>query len=77
MNKHFIHAKVIHRIAFTHCTRYMFSYLKQECRVNQGLAPDKSFRKTFGKEKVIQTNRNFQRLSNPNQVGIRVVNAIK
>ena len=56
MNKHFIHAKVIHRIAFTHCTRYMFSYLKQECRVKKGLASDESFRKTFG-EKEDNSNR--------------------
>ena len=27
--------KVIHHIAFTHCIRYMFFYLKQECRVKR------------------------------------------
>ena len=31
--------------------RYMFSYLKQEYRVKEGLAPDKSFKKTFEMEK--------------------------
>ena len=36
--------KVIHHIAFTHYIRYMFSYLKQECRVKKGLASDKSFK---------------------------------
>ena len=29
---------------------YIFSYLKQECKVKKGLAPDKSFRKTFGEK---------------------------
>ena len=36
---------IIHCI--THCIRYMFSYLKEECRAKKGLASDKSFRKTF------------------------------
>ena len=34
----------------THCIRYMFSYLKQECIMKQGLASDKSFKKTFGEK---------------------------
>ena len=34
----------------THCIRYMSSYMKQECRVKKGLAPNKSFRKTFGEK---------------------------
>ena len=34
----------------THCIRYMFSYLKYECRMKKGLALDKSFRKTFGEK---------------------------
>ena len=29
----------------------MYVYLKQECRVQKGLAPNKSFRKIFGKKK--------------------------
>ena len=48
--------KVIHHIAFTHCIRYMFSYLKQECREKKGLALNKSFRKTF-REKEDNSNR--------------------
>ena len=36
---------IIH--CMTYCIRYMFSYPKQECKVKKGLAPDKSFRKTF------------------------------
>ena len=34
----------------TYCIRYMFSYLKYECRRKKDLAPDKSFRKTFGEK---------------------------
>ena len=50
-NAHTFHScKVIHHIAFTHCIRYVFSYLKQECRVKKGLVPNKSFRKTFEKK---------------------------
>ena len=49
MHRHFTHAKS-YIIAFTHCIRYIFSYLKQECRVKKGLAPNKSFRKTFRKK---------------------------
>ena len=56
-NAHTFHScKVIHPIAFTHYIRYMFSYLKQECRVKKGLALNKSFRKTFG-EKESNSNR--------------------
>ena len=31
----------------TYCIRYMFSYLKYECRMKKDLALGKSFRKTF------------------------------
>ena len=34
----------------TYCIRYMFSYMKYECRMKKDLAPDKSFRKTFGEK---------------------------
>ena len=48
--------KVTQHIAFTRCIRYVFSYLKQECRVKKGLAFNKSFRNTFG-EKEDNSNR--------------------
>ena len=59
---------IIH--CMTYCIRYMFSYLKQECRVKKmkGFALDKSFRKTF-KEKEGNLNRSkFSKISNPNQL---------
>ena len=34
----------------------MFSYLKYECRMKKGPAPDKSFRKTFGEKKKINSD---------------------
>ena len=40
---------------------YVF-YLKQGCRVKKDLTPDKSFKKTFKRKKVIQTNQSFQRI---------------
>ena len=43
--------KVLHHIAFTHCIRYMFSYLKQECRVKKGLAPRQKLQKDLRGEK--------------------------
>ena len=39
---------VIHYM--TYCIIYMFSYMKYECRMKKDLAPDKSFRKTFGEK---------------------------
>ena len=39
---------IIHCI--THYIKYMFSCLKQECKVKKGLALDKSFKKTFGEK---------------------------
>ena len=63
--------KVIHHIAFTHCIRYVFSYLKQECRVKKGLAPNKSFKKTFGGNKTILNKLKFSKISNPNQLATK------
>ena len=54
--------------------------------MKEGLALDKSFRKTFGRKKVIQTNQSFQRIStrlasefskNLNKAGIRGVSLIR
>ena len=43
--------------------------------MKEGLAPDKSFRKTFGRKKVIQTNQSFSK--NINKSGIRGVSPIR
>ena len=51
----------------THCIRYMFSYLKQEYRVKEDLTPDKSFKKTFEKEKGNSNRSEFSKIANPNQ----------
>ena len=40
----------------THCIKYMFSCLKQECKVKKGFALDENFRKTF-REKEGNSNR--------------------
>ena len=56
--------KVIHHIAFTHCIRYMFFYLKQEYRVKKGFVPDKNFKKTFGEKEgnsnKLKFSKNFE-----------------
>ena len=53
-HKNEINAQAFHSCTIVHymtyCIRYMFSYLKCECRMKKGLAPDKSFRKTFGEK---------------------------
>ena len=61
----------------THCIGYMFSYLKQECKVKMGLALDKSFRKTFREKKGNSNRSKFSKNFKPNQVGIKVVSPIK
>ena len=43
--------------------------------MKEGLALDKSFKKTFGRKKVIQTNQSFSK--NINKVGIRGVSPIR
>ena len=35
--------------------------------MKEGFASDKSFRKTFGRKKIIQSNQGFQRVLNPNK----------
>ena len=45
----------------------MFSYLKQECRAETGLAPNKSFGKTFVEKEENSNKSKFQGISNPNQ----------
>ena len=53
MHNHTLH-DILHQI---------FVVLSEIGMLNErGLAPDKSFRKTFGKKKVIQINQSFQRI---------------
>ena len=77
MHKHFVHAKSYITLAFTHYIRYMFSYLKQECRVKKVLHPIKASERPSRRNKIIQTDWSFQRISNPNHPGIRDVSPIK
>ena len=53
----------------------MFSYIKQGCRVKEGLALDKSFRKTFGRKKVNSDKLEFSK--NLNKFGIKGVSSIR
>ena len=44
---------IIHHMIY--CIRYLFAHFKQGCRMKKGFAPDKSFRKTFGRKKIIKS----------------------